>query len=242
MPVGGFPSSYELESYHRVKDTRGGNESTYSFKCLKSDLAAVEAIFLRAGDGNDPTLVCPRVVSDMTSVDASGVMRMKGTANFYPKWKIDAEIPDQPFKWRYTSEAQSFTRRSDAWTWASGQPINNTSIKPIESVGLTGIVLYGTRSIFDAMTYAAYVDKVNSDYFCGAPAGYVMYQKGACGTPKQLDDGSDVWYVEIPLICRYVAPWNSFFNETTGLWEEIRRPDLSPMYAAVPFAPLLAIP
>jgi hypothetical protein len=242
MPVVGFPESYELVRYARTKDIRGGNESTYEFTCLKSDLAAVEAIFLYAGDGNDPTLTCTTVTSQMTSVDASGVMTMKGTAKFVPKWKLDALTPDQPFLWRYGSASQSFTLKSELWTWESGEPVLNTAIKPLMNVGLTEVVLYGTRSVYDSQTFAEYVDKVNSDYFCGAPPGYVMYQKGASGNPRQLDSGVMVYDVEIPLVCRYVAPWNYFFNETTGIWELLRRPDLSPMYTAAPFAPLLAVP
>ena len=239
MPVSGFPESYELERYSRTKDVRGGNESTYEFKCHKTALATVEAIFLYAGDGNDPTLTCTTVTSQMTSVDASGVMMMKGTAKFVPKWKLDALTPDQPFQWRYRSASQSFTLKSDLWTWGSGEPVLNTSIKPLMNVGLTEIVLFGARSTFDAATYAEYVDKVNSDYFCGAPPGYVMYQQGASANPRQLDTGVMVYDVEIPLVCRYAAPWNAFFNEATGVFEDILRPDLSYMYHAVSFGPLL---
>ena len=242
MPVSGFPTSYELTRHEEYRDVRGGNYSSYDFTCLEPDLNAIRAIFLQAAEADEPTLTGVSVHAQMTSVGTSGVMRMKGTAKFEPKWKLDALIPDQPFKWRYRNSSQSFTLRSDLWTWGSGEPVLNTTIKPILSVGLTEVVLFGTRSVFDAATYTDYVDKVNADTFKGAAPGYVMYQQGASANPRQLDTGVEVWDVEIPLICRYVAPWNKFFNEQTGEWEYIQRPDLSYMYGAVPFAPLLLVP
>jgi len=242
MPVPGFPDSYELLKYHGATDIRGGSQSTFEFACHKDDYDVVRAIFLRALDANDLTLQCASVSRDYLAVKDADEIIYKCTANFIPSWRLESLIPDQPFRWRLRGGSQSFTLRSELWKWASNEPINNDTVKPLMSIATCDVVLYGTRSVYDPSTYAAYVDTVNADTILGVPPGYMMFGQGPTASPRQLEDGTMTWDVEIPVTVRWVATWNEFFNEDTGYFEAIKDADGNPMFASINYAPLLEVP
>jgi len=112
---------------------------------------------------------------------------------------------------------------------------------PLHTQGVLKVVLFGTRTTVDAGTWLDYVDHVNSDTFLGMAPGCCIF-RGAPFNPRVLEDGTPTNDVELHIETR-AKPWNQFYNETTGAWEEIRRVgDNSPMFSAAAFAPLLEVP
>lgn len=232
-----MPTSLEIIGYDNRKTITGNSGSRFRCVCDRADVAYYQSYFLRALDGNDLTLKCDSVEWDYLNKDPA-TAKVELTANFVPGWKLDALVPNSAFKVRIEFGSESFTVSGSAWKWNSGEPITNANILPIKTVGVQQVTLFGTRSSVNLATYSGYQDKVNSDSFLGLSAGKVLF-RGAAANPRQLEDGTITYDVEIRLSAREVS-WNSFFNETTGAWEDIKDGSSNKLYSATAFGGLLS--
>jgi hypothetical protein len=211
--------------------------ATAVFTCLWSERFTQKAILLGAGDANDPTLKCNSVRIEYAGGDPfCGYAQL--TCDFMPIARVEAKRLNAAMTCHYEYSSESFTISGKGWTWASGKQITNQNILPVKIIKITDIILSGTRAVVDLSTYDAYDDCCNSAAFKGAPAGCVLFS-GASADERTLDDGSIVSDVQIKLRRRSI-PWNQFFNEDTGAWEEIKQTSGgTKMFELVSFAPLL---
>lgn len=232
-----MPNALTITGYTNRKAITGNSGSQFRAVCDRADVAYYQSYFLRAVDGNDTTLKCESVDWDYLNKDAA-TAKVELTANFVPGWKLDALVPNSAFKMRIEYGSESFTVSGSAWTWNSGAAIVNANILPIKSIGIQNVTLFGTRSSVDLATYSSYQDKVNSDSFLGLSAGKVLF-RGAAASPRQLEDGTMTYDVEVRLSARSVS-WNSFFNESTGAWEDIKDGSNNKLYSSTAFSGLLS--
>jgi hypothetical protein len=222
--------------YNNTGAVDGGSKSSFVFTCDWADRFTNKALLLGAIDANDTTLMCNEVTFAYLGNQPSALAELH--CNFIPAWKILTLLPDNPFKVRTSYGAESFTVSGDGWKWASGAPIVNKNVLPIQTVAVTEVVLFGCRSAeFDLSAYDAYEDQVNSDTFLGAAAETVMFQ-GATRNPRYDANGNLVYDVEVKLKRRNRS-WNEFFNETTGQFEEIKDGSGNKVFASTAFAGLL---
>lgn len=234
MSVDGYPGTLDFINYKNTETLDGNSGSVFTMVCGVEDMEAVRALFLEAVDGNDPNLHCSSF--DFTIFGDSATDMYLCEARFIPTWKLTLLQPDQPFRVYINSSSMDMTLKSSDWTWASGAPVTN-QVSPIMTIGIQEVVLKGARTGVDLSTYGGYADKVNSDTFLGKDAGLVIF-KSASISPRQLATGIITNDVEIRLESRNI-PWNQFFNEDTGLFEEVRDPSSNPMFASAAFSGLL---
>lgn len=150
---------------------------------------------------------------------------------------------NKAFKIRYEYGWESFTVSGDAYYQDESEyvKIDNRNVLPVQTLLVTTAVLYGTRSSLTYDTYSAYADKVNSDSFLGAAAGYA-YFGGASGTPRQLKNGTIVYDVEVRVKFRS-QPWNNAWIEEKAGWFPIKfGAGKTPIYGSTSFASLLTAP
>ena len=235
MPVTGWPTSVEFIDYKNSQSLEGSSDSYYALVCGADDFIAVRTQLFDSIDSTDPTLYCVSVEYGFLNDDwTNGKYRV--VAHFIPFWKFRSLLPNEPFYVYMNFSSQDITLPSKAWSWASGNPINN-QISPIKTIAIVDITLKGARTGVDLGTYSSYGDMVNNDVFLGKAAGYVIF-KTAAVSPRMLNTGVLTNDVELRLQSRNI-PWNQFFNEDTGLFEEVRDPSGNPMFASTAFAGLL---
>jgi len=225
----------EFIEYTRSPTLDGNTRSSAKFLCDAGNMADYEELFFNAIDGNDEALRCVGIPQGAFNKDpATG--KMEFTVEFIPGWKLEWLTPDLPFQVRYQTGSECVTIGGDAYTWASGAPIQNALVRPLLIVPVTTIVLFGTRANFDAATFEAWEGTVSSDSILGRSAGKVRFDS-ASGNPKQLPNGDMVYEVEVTLKARKIE-WNKSFNEDTGAWEATNPLLLAPAsYAALLGAP-----
>lgn len=215
------------------KAITGNSGSTYRYIGNLADLASDRTALLRAVDALDSTLMCASVASELLNKDyATGKVEL--TASFIPAWRLNAMIPNSNWRRRIVQGAESFTfvpLKGAKAKWASGKAIRNRNILPLMTVAVDQITLFGTRTTVDLSTWASYQNKVNSDTFLGATAGFVLF-KGASADPRQLEDGTMTNDVQLHLARRYIE-WNKDYNEDTGAWEVVYPDGTNPKFGSV---------
>lgn len=234
--------SIEFVDYVPTSDVKGNSGSRYTFVCDADEYAAAADNILWTYDEFNASLQCDTVSGPYLAGDgATGKVRF--TATFIPSWKLDALLPDQPFQVKYAYSAMAFTIKTksrkgdDIWVWDSGKSINNEQVMPVMIVPTVQIVLFGSRTGFNAGTYTAYHGKVNSGTFLGVAAECALF-KGANAVPRALADGTMTNDAEVTVDAIWVT-WNKFYNEETGAFEKIKKKTGGdPMYASVSYDPL----
>jgi hypothetical protein len=226
---GSDPGAGPLEyiGYENTRDIRGNSNVRASFLCNEADGYAYQSFLLRATSAEFPWLVCVAIRYSYLNRD-HGTGKVQLDCEFVPAFKLLSLVPDSPLYQRHEMGSESFTVNSIdksgliVWDWNSGDPVMNMAVLPLIIVAVDNITLYGTKTNYLASDYSTWIDHLNSDPFLGFTAGHVACL-GVSASHRMLEDGVMTNDIELHLKGRWIATWNSFYNETTGAWEEIKK-------------------
>lgn len=233
-------ATLSMKSYTDTAGVRGDTVAEAVFTVGLNNWIAARNLLIGAASDMDPYVACAKVQMRYVGNDAfSGMAQL--TCSFVPIFSVEAWTVDLPFKVRYEDcGTERIPLRGQALTWADNSPIVNRMVYPDYAYPVQKLVLFGSRSTFDAGTYASLETSgeagqltVNSGSFLGGGDECVRLLT-AKGTPKQLYDGSIIYQVEIPLVRRPFS-WNWFWNETKLQWDSLSWPP----YTAVDYSSLL---
>lgn len=236
MPTFG---NLSLKKYEDWLDTKGEARADAIFICPWAVREAARNTLLGAVNEFNTALMYHRVKINHLQ-DPSGDLVAELHAEAIPRYKVEQDEVDAPFKFRIEQSSEAVTV-AGGYHWADNKKLKDTNLNkilPVKKFTIYKCTLCGCRSVFHLGTYSAYQDKVNSDTFLGAPAETVRFDTLSV-SERQDKDGVTVYEVELHLEFK-PSGWNKFYREKPVGFEELLEDGTNAkVYSSTAFAGLL---